>query len=169
MPSLWWQHSVATEDSISPQPAKSSYALWTTFIQSGPSSQKYPVWSLSLVFCVLWPAVGLLIGRNEAATDYWQAGYFILQDSFVSSLDTHTHTHTRYRSLSSLVNSLVDVTHRQTRHSHAHTYATRNTMPRYCKSDFHVFSPIYMKVRILIMLHSIRPAAWLCHYLSYIA
>ena len=89
VPSLWWQRSVATEDCISPQPVKSSYAIWTTFIQSGPSAQKYPVWSLSLVFCVLWPAAGLLIGRNEAATD-WQDGYFILPDSFVSSLDTHT-------------------------------------------------------------------------------
>ena len=75
--------------------------------------------------------IGLLIGRNEAATDYWQDGYFILPDSFASSLDkplplallarpltrwrqshTHTHTHTHC-------------------HSRAHTYATRNTMPRY--------------------------------------
>ena len=151
MPSLWSQLSVATEDCISPQPSKSSYAIWTTFIQSGPSAKKIACVILSLLFCVIWLAVCLLIGRNEAATDYWQDGYFILPDSFASSLDTRATA----RSPRSSTHSLTSLTHAYAHcHSRAHTYATRNTMPRYC--DVHVF-PHLLKVRLLNMLHSIRP------------
>ena len=113
----------------------------------GQERKKWPVISLSLLFCVIWPAVGLLIGRHEAATDYWQDGYFILPDSFASSLDT--------RATARSPHSLTSLTHAYAHcHSRAYTYATRNTMPRYC--DIHVF-PHLLKVRLLNMLHSIRP------------
>ena len=154
MPSLWWQLSVATEDCISPQPSKSSYAIWTSLPRVGQARKKWP----QPLFCAILPAVGLLIGRNEAATDYLQDGSFILPDSFASSLDTHATA----RSPRSSTHSLTSLTHTAIL---AHTRTLLVTLCLVIATfmlDVHVFSHL-LKVRILNMLHSIRP-----HYLSYI-
>ena len=53
-------------------------------------------------------------------------------------LDTHTHT------LALLTRPLIHWRHSHTHCcSHAHTYATRNTMPRYWESDVYVFSHLF--------------------------
>ena len=120
----------------------------------------YPEWAKRVKIACVIPVSSVLFaltGSRSAYRSEW-SGHRLLTGwvLFSTGLDCFfRHTYTGYRSLSSLVNSLVDVTPTHP-HPCAHTYATRITIPRYCESDVHVF-PINLKVRLLNMLHSIRP------------
>ena len=113
----------------------------------GQARKKLPA-PVSIVLCDLtgsWSAY-----RSEWSGHRLLTGWVLYSTGLVRFFTRRT----LYRSLSSLVHSLAEsLTHAHC-HSRAHTYATRNTMPRYC--DVHVF-PHLLKVRLLNMLHSIRP------------